>query len=195
MGKQHKKVIIAIPCQDTIKSRTTFSLVHASLNASLSLTCEIDMLLRMGCDLIGARNGLVKEAIARKGTHILFVDSDMYFPPDAIKKLVEQDRDIVGASYNFRSLPLKSTAFPLDKIDPVTADEPFKCEALGTGFLLIKLSVFDKIPAPWFQFARGADQEMVYGEDVWFCKQAVKAGYEIWADPTIGIKHCGEYLF
>ena len=76
------------------------------------------MLLGMGCDLIGARNGLVKEAIARKGTHILFVDSDMYFPPDAIKKLVEQDRDIVGASYNFRSLPLKSTAFPLDKIDP-----------------------------------------------------------------------------
>lgn len=184
-----------------MKSRTAFSLVHATKDIR---DFDVDMMLRMGCDIIGSRVWLVREAIKRGATHLLFVDHDMYFPPDSIKKLMEQDKDIIGAPYNFRQFPLRSTAVPTDeepingeyRVDPETLPkETFKVKTLGTGFLLIKLSVFEKIPEPWFLFGRNKEGELVQGEDTFFCAQATKAGFEIWADPTLGVKHVGDYIY
>lgn len=187
------KVVIALPCQNTVQSRTAFSLVHAVKG----LDIETDMVMRMGCDIIGSRVGLVRQAQKIEGaTHILFVDDDMYFASNRenpIESLLSHDKDIVGADYNFRKLPLQSTVHPLDENDPKT--DLFKCKALGTGFLLIKLSVFDKIPEPWFQFGRDAMGELVYGEDTYFCQQAIKAGFDVWCDPDVKVSHVGEYLF
>lgn len=197
MGKNKAKVYIGIPCQDTIKAKTAFSLVHAVRNVDF----EYDFIMRLGCDIIGSRAWLARQAVKNGSTHLLFVDSDMFFPPikekgrfvSPITRLLEQDKDIIGASYNFRSLPEKSTAFPL--AESPDKSRPYKCHAVGTGFLLIKTSVFEKVEEPWFQFGRNAEGEMVRGEDVHFCQKAIEAGYEVWADPTIGVKHLGEYLY
>jgi len=193
------KVVLAVPCQDTIKAKTAFCLVHNVKDVPF----EIDFVLRMGCDIIGSRVWLVRNALKYKATHILFVDHDMYFPPDALKRLVDADKDIVGGQYNFRQLPLRSTAIPVGtepkdgeyRVDPATLPkEPFKCITLGTGLLLIKMSVFEKIPEPWFQFGRSAIGELVQGEDTFFCVQARKAGFDVWA-MNVGVKHCGEFLY
>ena len=194
------KVALAIPCQSTILAKTAFSLVHNVKD----LPFEVDFVLRIGCDIIGSRAWLVRNAMKYKATHILFIDHDMYFPPDTIKKLVDADKDIIGGQYNFRQLPLRSTAIPEGTeptngeyiVDPATLPkEPFKCITLGTGLLLIKLSVFEKIPEPWFQFGRSATGELVQGEDTFFCVQARKAGYDVWCDPTLGVKHIGEMAY
>ena len=199
--------MLAVPCQDTIKARTAFSLVHnvnALLTDSYADEVEIDFVLRIGCDIIGSRVWLVRNAIKSGATHILFVDHDMYFPPDTLKKLIEADKDIIGAAYNFRQFPLKSTAIPLGteptdgeyKVDPATLPtEPFKATTLGTGLLLIKLSVFEKIAEPWFLFGRNKEGELVQGEDTYFCVRAREAGFDVWAHPSLGVKHAGEYLF
>lgn len=194
---QKPKVIIAIACQDTIKSKTALSLVKALQQADY----DYDMIMNMGCDLIGSRTRLVRMAIEKGGTHVLFLDHDMFLNPvnvgdkliDPITQLLSHDKDIVGAPYNFRSLPKKSTAFALEGVTDKTG--LFKCFAIGTGFMLIKLSVFDKIAKPWFAFARNEDAEMVYGEDAWLCKQAIEAGLEVWADGALNIGHLGEYEF
>lgn len=192
--------MLAVPCQSTVLAKTAFSLVHSVINVPF----EVDFVLRIGCDIIGSRVWLVRNAIKHKATHILFVDHDMYFPPGTIQRLVAADKDIIGGAYNFRQLPLRSTAIPIGselkdgeyRIDPATLPkEIFKCIALGTGLLLIKLSVFEEIPEPWFQFGRGKDGELVQGEDTFFCVQARKAGFDVWADPTLGVKHCGEYMY
>src|SRR3990167_4670327 len=185
-----QKIMVAMPCgNDTIKVKTAFSLI----NALKALTVDYDILIRMGCDIIGARTGLVNESIKRGATHIMFIDHDMFFPPDAIQKLVVQDKDIIGTAYNFRRFPLQSIAIPLSDITPT--HETFRCQALGTGFLLIKLSVFEKIPVPWFNFGRDENAELVYGEDTYFCQQAIKAGLDVWADPNLGVKHIGEFNY
>ena len=185
-----QKIMVAMPCgNDTIKVKTAFSLI----NALKKLKVDYDILIRMGCDLIGARTGLVNESIKRGATHILFVDHDMFFPPNAIQELVDFGKDIVGGAYNFRRFPLQSTAVPLTDITPT--DTLFRCNALGTGFLLIKLSVFEKIPIPWFNFGRDENAELVYGEDTFFCRKAIEAGFDVWADPNLGVKHIGEFNY
>ena len=104
------KVMLAVPCQSTILAKTAFCLVHNVKD----LPYESDFVLRIGCDLIGSRTWLVRNAIKHGATHIFFIDHDMYFPPDTLRRLIEQDKDIIGAQYNFRQLPLRSTAIPLD---------------------------------------------------------------------------------
>lgn len=194
------KVMLAVACQDTIKSKTAFSLVHNVKDVPF----EVDFVLRMGCDIVGSRVWLVKNAIKYGATHVLFVDHDMYFPPDTLQRLMDADKDIIGGQYNFRQFPLRSTSIPEGteptdgeyRVDPKTLpDKPFKCITLGTGLLLIKTSVFEKIPEPWFQFSRNAEGELVQGEDTYFCVQARKAGFDVWCDPTLGVKHIGEYPY
>jgi len=193
------KIIIAMAVQDTIKSKTALSLICALREADF----DYDMIMSMGCDLIGSRTRLVRQAIERGGTHMLFLDHDMMLNPtvspitgkmvDPITQLLNADKDIIGAAYNFRSLPRRTTAFPLSDTSDKT--KLFQCNAIGTGFMLIKLSIFDKIAKPWFNFARNENAEMVYGEDAWLCKQAIEAGYEVWADGSLKIDHIGEYLY
>ena len=203
MGTKKKKVAIAVACQDVIKSKTAFSLVHALRDADF----EFDMMMSIGCDLIGSRTRLVQQAIDSGSTHMLFLDYDMYFPPireegaltgktkfvSPISRLLSREKDIIGAPYNFRSFPLKSTASPLSEISDKT--EPYRCNVVATGFMLIDLKVFEKIEKPYFNFGRDNKAELVYGEDTWFCQQAIKAGYEVWADPTLGVGHIGEYIY
>jgi len=58
--------------------------------------------------------------------------------------------------------------------------------------MLIKTPVLEKIGAPWFEFSYEPER---VGEDVNFCRKARKAGYNIWVDPTIQVRHLGEYAF
>jgi len=194
------KVVVAFACGDTVKSKTMFSLVHSLMGAEF----DYDLVLRIGCDLIGSRTGLVRQALSIKGaTHMLFIDHDIHFlpgtniftgkPESPITTLLKRKKDIIGAPYNFRSMPLRTTATPLSDISDKT--QPYQCEAIATGFMLIDLKVFEKIEKPWFNFGRNAEGEMVMGEDAWFCQRAKKAGFEVWADPTLLVHHIGEYLY
>lgn len=185
------KVLVALTCQRFVFSRTAFSLIQAALNAK---DFEFDFYMEMGAEIASSRNRLVQAARERKATHLLFVDYDMYFPPDAISKLLAHDKDIIGAAYNFRKDPPQSTAVPVE--EPAPTDQPFKCQALGAGLLLIKLSVFEKFPQPWFMFGYTEKGELYYGEDTYFIQRAIKeAGLEAWADPTLNVRHVGEYLY
>ncbi len=57
-------------------------------------------------DLEMARNVLSSRALARGFTHILFVDSDMGFRPEAVARLMAQQQPIVGAVYAQKNLDL-----------------------------------------------------------------------------------------
>ncbi len=190
VNKTKKKIMIGIPvASEFIKAKTAFSLVHALKN----IDCDYDLQIYMSGDIIGGRSGLVKRAIEGGNTHILFIDWDMFFAPDAIKKLLAHDLDVVGAPYNKRKFPLESTAIPLTDITPT--DTLYKVNAMGAGFLLIKLSVFDKIEIPFFNFGRDKDGAMVYGEDTYFIQKCIKAGIDCYADPLLGVSHLGEFQY
>lgn len=182
------KVIIAMACfGEYLKSKTAFSLLQA-----VKGDFDYEFIMRIGSDIASLRNGLVQEAKRIGGTHILFVDYDMFFPEKGtIQKLLDFNKDIVGVAYNKRKLPPESTAVPILAIEGPL----FKCNAIGAGLFLIKLSVFDSVPEPWFLFGYNKDGSMRFGEDTYFCQQAIKAGFDVWGTLEVHCKHLGEYQY
>lgn len=191
MANKKIKVVIGVPCQESVKARTAFSIASNIIDAK-GVVSEI--LMRQSCDVVSSRTGLVKDAIKAGATHLLFIDSDMFFPPDSLNRLLKHDKDIIGALYNRRSFPVEGTHQPLvETPDPKTG--LLRCLSIGTGLMLIKLEVFKKIPEPWFNFGRNKEGELALGEDVWFCRTAQDSGFEVWADPSIKVGHIGNYIF
>lgn len=159
-------------------ARTALSLA----TAMMFVTVPMQPLLAIGPYIHMNREMLVDQALETKCSHLLFVDSDMQFGHDAIVRLLNDNRDIIGARYNKKMIPAVSTV--LGDFTQIT-DVPF----LPTGFLLINCEVFKKIGKPYFSHQ---DAE---SEDVYFCDKAKRNDYKLYCDPTIQIGHLGTAVF
>lgn len=188
------RILIAIPTLDTIKVETVINL----FSATAELKYEAKLNVHVSSVVHDARNKLVEDAKRSGCTHILFIDSDISFPADAINKLVEDDKDIVGGLYYRKQIPhlpcindkegdrlLIPRNFPRTRL--------FEVFSIGTGFLMIKTSVFEKISEPYFYF--GTYKKHSIGEDVYFCIKAQQHGFKVWCDPTIHLGHIGPYSY
>lgn len=115
-----------------------------------------------------ARNYLVDEFLRSGFTHLLFIDSDIHFDPRDVIALMALDKDVCGAPYPKKSLKWHAVKEALTKnpnldageLEKVVGDfvfnpvpgterfsvgEPVSVLEIGTGFMLIKRPVFDKI--------------------------------------------------
>ena len=140
----------------------------------------------------------------------LWIDSDIVFNLEAFYKLVWMDKDIAAGWYCTEDGRTTSVAHWLEEdefeknggvmnhemVDGIQKRrKPFTCDYTGFGWVMIKKGVFEHpdMKYPWFApqmqvFESGAVQDMC-GEDVSFCLEAIKAGFEIWCDPTIRVGH------
>ena len=199
------KIVVGLPSNGYIRSETAIALASAithTPNALFQLEAPI------GCYIHLLREHIAEQAVKAGSDYLMFIDSDMVFPPDAINILISRDKPVIGADYNYKYPPKMSVT----NIDPTKLkpeymvedsrwpgykflnpnhkpDKPFEVRAVGTGFMLIKTEVFQKIKKPWFWYDR-KDGHFV-GEDAWFCDQVKKAGFSVWCDPTIPIEHIG----
>lgn len=180
------KLAIGIPHTGTLKTRTVSCLV----SMIKELPFEYNVLFQEGSILHINRERIVKKAIDLGCTHLLFLDADMYFEKDAILKLLKHNKDIIGANYHLRTIPAVATVKNPKKLKGLT-----ECDAVATGFLLIDLNVFKKLPQPYFFWQSNDKGELVEGEDNWFCRIAREAGFKIWCDLSVNIGHIGEYIY
>lgn len=168
-------------------------------NSIVTLKCPIHMSFLKGGYSYQNRNIGVFKAQEAGVTHLMFIDADMTFDPYSIQKLVECDRDIIGADYHEKKFPLTSTAKILDEKGEVIEKELPKeiCEVdlLPGGFLLIKMSVFKKLKRPYFQAPSGKTYQDFTTEDYWFSRKAKKAGFTLWCDPSLKLGHVGECIY
>jgi hypothetical protein len=183
------RVHIGIGCQENVKAKTLGSIMGVLITSPSVVT---GYSMRQGGDIVSARTFCVQDAIEKKATHIFFVDSDMQFPPDTLEKLLAHKKEIVTVEYNRRKLPAESVTTPQSER---SEKELYKAHNIGGGCLLIDLKVFEQIAKPWFNFGRNSNGELVIGEDTWFANTARDAGIDSWIDPTIPVKHIGEYLY
>jgi len=153
---------------------------------SYSLSCPA------GCHNYKNRNKIVQDSLDNGSDYVFMVDTDMVFPDDALLKLFQADKDIIGATYNKRSLPITPIHTVVREAMP---QKIFRINAVPTGLILIKAKVLHTMDPPWFavQWLEGVE---FIGPDIFFCNKAVRTyGFETWIDPTIEVQHLGDYKY
>jgi len=142
-----------------------------------------------------ARNKIVNSAIHNGCSHILFLDSDMTFPKDIISRLLKHDVDIVGGLYVNRHSPTTVCAFKKVKgnVYKNISSKDFtglvEIDGIGTGALLIKTEIFDKLKKPYFRYGYDKELDKMITEDMVFCKLAKEKGYKIYCDTDVRCGH------
>ncbi len=187
------KICIGVPNGGTVKAKTAYTLM------SIKSEHELFPVFSTGSYIAENRERIVDIAISQMCSHLFFVDADMSFPSDTLNKLLDLDKDIVGGMYNYRKLPLQTTVKFIGKdgtsVEGEVPREPFKVAAIGAGCLLIKMNVFSQLKKPCFQVEQIESGEIVCTTDVAFCEKAKDAGYDIWCDPSLAVKHIGDHEF
>lgn len=189
------KISLCIPSYSGIHAKTVDSLMYCILNTDAIFHFNF----LEGTLIHKLRNTALDNARELKADYLMFIDSDLTFPEHSIQVLINDNFDIVGGMYHMKELPLINTIKMLDENGNKLSgkvkipSEPFKCYAIPTGFMLIKLDAIKSLKNP-FQFDVNDDGSYV-GEDIYFCRKAKEIGLDIWCDPRIEIGHIGNYIY
>ena len=199
MSDNKYQVVVGICAYGGFPPETVASLL--SLNARSKTPLQIHIAAYTYIHV--ARTNLLHEAIEAEATHLMFIDNDMTFPPDAIDRLIAQEKDIIGGLYKKRIEPHDSVVKIRSEnrlIDPPIQSKTYKVDVIGTGFMLINMNVFNRMKPPFFYHGKGEEfglkQNELYdlGEDTTFCLKARECGIDIWCDPTLDIGHIAQKI-
>lgn len=203
------KLAIAVPSLGTW--RAEFGLAFANMACFMCGSLfeadqdrSIVVLTKKTSMLPRSRHEALADALMQGCTHLLFLDSDQTFPPDICHKLMAHKKPVVAANIALKVMPSfpnargrGPTAFGV----PITSD-PWKhglekVWRVGSGIMLIDLSIMEKIPKPWFEIRWNKDEEQYVGEDWFFCEQVEKAGFDIFIDHDVSrtVGHEGDFTY
>ena len=192
---EEKKILIAVPCMNQVPAEFAYSL------ANLTKIGQCATLFKIGTLVYVARDELAKAALACGADYIFWLDSDMEFQPDILKRMMqtyeENDVDILTGLYFRRVEPYTPTLFEHLNLDDENVEwsdftridnKPFEVEGCGFGCILMKTEIFPEVQREFgcmFTPLKGM------GEDLAFCWRARKLGYKIMCDPRILLGHIG----
>ncbi len=198
------RVAIAVPCQDDVKTEFAFSLasmvnsIHSQQIPGLE---ALGILNRRTTVLPDSRNALAAMALEGDFTHILWIDSDMRFPPDMLQRLLARGVPFVGINASMRRPPYRNTAMLKDRVLLETHKHSTgleKVERVGMGVVLHEVEVLRRFKKlPYFSFGYVKFKRVHRGEDYYFCEKVRKAGYQIYVDQDVSkdVGHIGEFVF
>jgi len=208
------KIHFMTPCYGGQITEVCFSsyLQWTILALQNNLNFQIDTLSNES-NVNRARNSCAAKFLSGDATHLMFVDADIQFRAEDIVKLVAHDKDIVGGIYPQKTLPPKMVVNTLDNAK--TEGDLVEVGTLGTGFMLIKRTVFEQMiqagATPYGDDIGLSDVEnnnqydffnctidsngRYLTEDWSFCRKWRELGGAIWADTTVALAHVGYYRF
>lgn len=151
------------------------------------------------------RHRIAGEAVLEKCTHLLWLDSDMIFPPDTLHRLLRHNVAVVGVNYPRRTWPHIPTSHAGGeaKAGIVWSEEGKtgieEVKHVGLGVCLMDIRVFDAIEPPYFMFEPDPKTRLnVRGEDVFFFEKLRReAGIPTYIDHDLSreVGHVGEMIF
>ena len=193
------KVFVAIPSLDTVPALFCQSL------ALLQRAGDTIVGFQVGSLVYNARNELARQAIKSEADWVLWLDSDMVFEPDLLKKMLkvceENDIDFLTGLCFRRKPPYTPTLFDrLDKMEHGASyttimsvpEGRFKVGGCGFAGVLMSTDVLLSVAARFG--GRMFDPLEGFGEDVSFCWRARQCGYESWCDSDIELGHIGSMV-
>jgi hypothetical protein len=162
-----------------------------------------------------ARNTLTAKFLATEGsTHLMFVDADIGWEPWHLLVMLDAQKDVIGGLYPMKSMPIKWCVNGIPGQEN-TEGNLIEVSKTGTGFLLIKREVFEKLnghPAtkPFANdigldpslnqymktyFDTAVREGRYYSEDWTFCENWRDLGGQVWVDKRVLLRHTGTYVF
>lgn len=191
-------ILIAVPSMDSVPAAFAQSL------AMLEKVGNCAIAFQVGSLVYNSRNKLATKALEMGADFVFWLDSDMVFESDTLKRLMSvleaHDLDIVTGLYYRRVPPYKPVAFKELRVegnDCIHSDFEsipgglFEMEGCGFGCVLMKSDVLFDVIAK-FQDAFSPINGI--GEDLSFCIRARECGYKIICDPSIPLGHCSHSI-
>ena len=150
--------------------------------------------------------------------YIMWIDSDIIFKVDDFKKLLESENDITSGIYKMENTINYPTVINWDtkylmkngnfeflddnKIKELKDSKKLlnnrylNVEYTGMGWMLIKKDVIEQLKYPWFYHDLYEINDFVemFSEDVSFCKNLKKAGFDIYVDLDVRVGHYKSFI-
>lgn len=195
-----------------------------------------------------ARNYCVDEFMRSDATHLMFIDSDIGFNPQDVIALLamqsdESEFDVIGGPYPKKCISWEKIKQAVDKgvadenptvlerfvgdyvFNPKTDQkeipigQPVEVRELGTGFMMIRKSTFNKYREAYphlsykpdhvrtehfdgsreihafFDCIIDPESKRYLSEDYMFCYNVQKMGGKVWLCPWMQMNHVGSYVF
>lgn len=233
-----KKLFVATPMYG---GQCTGYYATSLLNLSRCLDREVIFSFMFNESLITrARNGLAHGFLKSEASHMMFIDADIHFNPQDVQPMIDADKEIICGIYpkkeiNWHSVKKAfdrgiseeqvknfSGSFVVNLVDnanevTVPINQPVEIWNGGTGFMLIKREVFEKlsehVPSyindvhdlagtlkqdeikEYFATSIEPETNRLLSEDYHFCKIWRKIGGKVWAAPWVKLGHIGTYAF
>ena len=210
------RVHICMPCYGGQLTESCFMSYIKWANTARQLGIDWTMETMTNESLISrARNTLTAKFLSNPdSTHLMFIDADIGWEPWHLLVMLNRDVDVIGGLYPMKSLPVKwcVNGFEGAEEGPDGLQEVTKT---GTGFLLMKRSVFEKLNAhpavkPFNSdiglppelnvymktyFDTAVRENRYYSEDWTFCENWRDIGGKVWVDKRVLLRHTGTYVF
>jgi len=207
-----EKVVIGIPSGGSVHTRFMMSLLKLQQWESQNPNDRyelVDVFGRAGLYIQENRNNLVKDAQERKADWLLQLDPDHSFDPNFLQIIMRDAKKggkeaIFGLYSNIGTIRHNGSFDVIDCIYRETEDGKYQnisikdnaqiveVDAAGTGLFLSHLSIYDRIPYPWFWvmlFQNDDGTEQMMNEDLSFCRFARSNGIRLWCDPLAEAHH------
>jgi hypothetical protein len=211
------RVHICMPCYGGQLTEQTFMSFIKWSNTCRQLGIDWTVETMTNESLISrARNTLTAKFLnTPSSTHLMFIDADIGWEPWHLLALLNHDKDVVGGLYPMKSIPVK---WCVNGIPGAPDNDPsglLEVTKTGTGFMLIKRHVLEKIvshPAvkPFNNdiglpseldkymktyFDTAVRENRYYSEDWTFCENWRDLGGKIYVDKRVLLRHVGTYTF
>ena len=212
-------VFMAMPCYDSVK-----------VNSMLSVIKLVQQLGKSGIEsgintyksplIHQARNYLTSVFLTTEYTHLLFIDSDVEFEPEAVLRMLVAKKDVICTPYRIKAEAITEQLYTVGFKDPkgilILPGGLVEIEAGPAGLMLIDRKVFEKIikNRPDLKLKNqaiadpGKSHEFYYnffsfdfedgysvGEDVSFCRLAKANGFKLFANIQSPTVHHGSYAW
>jgi hypothetical protein len=218
LAPRYLRIMVATPTHDVVPVMWAYDYANMAAHSVAAFTAnvmrdpgvefEFGLTLVKGTYLHLMRQELLETALQDGATHLLWLDSDMRFPKEALLRLLGHNKAIVGINYSQRGMPESG---PPDFVAIKSVEDGVKLrttplsvglekvEAIGFGLVLMDLrrigpKLGDK---PWFDFTWRKVGGGLIGEDVYFCRKVGAAGVSIYVDHDLSrdCAHIGSFEF
>jgi hypothetical protein len=219
----------------------------AALFAKYSIPLQLYFLFNESL-ITRARNYCVDEFLRSDATHLMFIDSDIGFNPQDVLAMLalqtdESEYDVLGGPYPKKCISWEKIKLAVDKgvadEDPMVLDRyvgdyvfnpksgqreiplnvPVEVLELGTGFMMIKRTTFEKYKEAYphlsykpdhvrtehfdgsreilayFDCIIDPESKRYLSEDYNFCYHVTRMGGKNFLCPWIKLQHVGSYIF